>query len=70
MPIVAVKTLSPAPATFIGVQDGFGFAPSVELYTLNAPVGDHPVHSAVSRWTLESHGYYVPPLRIRDLVHG
>jgi hypothetical protein len=65
---VAVKTRRPAPATFIGIQDGFGIAPSVELYNLNAPVGIHPIHSSVSRSTLESHGYYVPPIRIEDFA--
>ena len=70
MPKVTAKILRPAPATFIGIQDGFGITPSVELYNLNAPVGIHPIHSSVSRWTLESHGYYVPPVRTRDLVQG
>ena len=60
--MVAVKTLRPAPATFIGIQDGFGVAPAIELYALTAPVGMHPIRSSVSRRTLESHGYYVPPV--------
>jgi len=60
--MVAVKKLRSAPATFIGIQDGFGVAPAIELYALTAPVGMHPVRSSVSRRTLESHGYYVPPL--------
>ena len=60
--MVAVKTLRPAPARFIGIQDGFGVLPAIELYALTAPVGMHPACSSVSRRTLESHGYYVPPL--------
>lgn len=51
----------PFPAEFIGVQCGFGEEyDSFELFTLNQPVGDHPVDSTVSRQTLESHGYFVP----------
>jgi hypothetical protein len=60
--MVAVKNLRPAPAIFIGIQDGFGVIPAIELYALTAPVGMHPVRSSVSRRTLESHGYYVPPV--------
>jgi hypothetical protein len=51
-----------APAKFIGIQEGFGLVPPVELYTLDAPVGEHPVGSSVSRQTLERHGYQVPPV--------
>ena len=46
-----------APATFVGIQEGFAHLPAIELYTLLAPVGDHPVGSTVSRQTLELHGY-------------
>ena len=59
-----------APAKFIGIQDGFGVFPSIELYNLTARVGIHSVGSSVSRRTLESHGYYVPPLPVEALVHG
>lgn len=60
--MVAVKHRRLAPARFIGVQDGFGVLPPIELYALTAQVGIHPACSSVSRRTLESHGYYVPPL--------
>ena len=60
--MVAVKNIRPAPARFIGIQDGFGASPPIELYALTAPVGMHPTSSSVSRRTLEAHGYYVPPL--------
>lgn len=49
-----------APAKFVGVQDGCGVRPSFELFNLEAPVGDHPQGSTVSRSTLESHGFFVP----------
>ncbi|MDI1337042.1 MAG: hypothetical protein PSU94_12740 [Lacunisphaera sp.] len=50
-----------APATFIGIQEGFGVRPPEELYTLHTPVGEHPVGSTVSRSTLEKHGFSVFP---------
>jgi hypothetical protein len=56
------------PATFIGLQFGFGDMPPIELYTLLAPLGDHPVGSTVSRQTLEKHGFTQlpsPPVRKR-----
>ncbi|MDZ4803329.1 MAG: hypothetical protein SGI90_00525 [Candidatus Eisenbacteria bacterium] len=43
-----------APAKFVGIKDGFGFIPPFELYTLDAPVGKHPIGSTVSRETLEN----------------
>lgn len=49
----------PAPANFIGLQDGFG-TPPIELFILTKQVGDHPANSTVSRQTLEKHGYEVP----------
>jgi hypothetical protein len=49
-----------APATFIGMQEGFGKTPPIELFTLKAPVGEHPAGSTVSRHTLERHGFFVP----------
>lgn len=49
----------PAPANFIGLQDGFGDAP-IELFTLTESVGEHPAHSTVSRQTLERYGFAVP----------
>ena len=52
-----------APALFLGMQDGFGNLPPIELYTLIAPVGEHPIGSAVSRKTLEKHGFTPSPVR-------
>jgi hypothetical protein len=49
----------PAPANFIGLQDGFG-DPPIELFTLTEQVGEHPARSTVSRQTLERHGFAVP----------
>lgn len=57
------ETRPPAPAHFIGIQDGFG-DPPLELFTLTKPVGDHPVNSTVSRQTLERAGYEVPRLAV------
>ena len=60
--MLAVNNRRLAPATFIGIQDGFGVVPAIELYALTAQVGMHPARSSVSRRTLEAHGYYVPPV--------
>lgn len=49
----------PAPATFLGIQDGFGIYPPIALYILQEQVGIHPVGSTVSRQTLERYGYFV-----------
>jgi hypothetical protein len=59
----------PAPASFIGLQNGFG-DPPIELFTLTAAVGEHPEHSTVSRQTLERHGFAVPRREelLRDLA--
>lgn len=48
-----------APATFLGIQDGFGIYPSIALYILREQVGIHPAGSTVSRQTLERHGFAV-----------
>ena len=64
---MAASEFSPAaPATFIGIQDGFGLMPPIELYNLHTPVGEHPAGSSVSRQTLEKHGYAVPPVTPLD----
>lgn len=57
--------MKPAPAIFIGVQEGFGPIPAQELYNLLTNVGTHPAGSTVTRQTLERHGYAVP----RPLLH-
>jgi hypothetical protein len=44
------------PVKFLGIQQGFGGLPAMELYTLLEPLGDHPAGSTVSRRTLEQHG--------------
>ena len=51
------------PAIYVGLQPGFRCVPAIELYTLLAPVGDHPVGSTVSRQTLEKHGFNLTPGR-------
>ena len=53
-----------APAIYAGLQPGFRHQPPIELYTLLAPVGDHPAGSTVSRQTLEKHGFRLLPGRI------
>lgn len=58
-----------APAYFVGIQDGFGFMPSFELYTLTGPVGGHPEGSTVSRQTLEKYGYSVPSRGVVIRMH-
>jgi hypothetical protein len=52
------------PAVYVGMQPGFRRLPAIELYTLIAPVGDHPVGSTVSRQTLEKHGINLVPSRL------
>jgi hypothetical protein len=54
--------MKPAPAFFVGIQEGWGHLPSIELYNLTEDVGIHPAGSTVSRQTLEQHGYSVPPV--------
>ncbi len=55
---VSTPSTTTVPARFLGIQPGFGPNPAIELYTLLSPVGPHPVGSAVSRQTLERHGYF------------
>ena len=53
----------PAPAKFIGVQEGVpGVVPDIELYNLTQDIDGHPVDSTVSRQTLERKGYSIPPM--------
>lgn len=49
-----------APAVFIGRQE-FPGRPGFELYNLTADIPGHPVHSTVSRETLEAAGYIISP---------
>lgn len=49
------------PAVYIGIQRGYGRIPSMELYNLLAPLGDHPTGSTVGRSTLEKHGWRLLP---------
>lgn len=49
------------PAYFTGIQDGGGFVPDIELWTLTQPVGIHPAGSTLSRQTIEAAGYRLPP---------
>ena len=53
-----------APAVFLGVQEGYGNCPSFESYNLTAPIEGHPLHSTVSRETLEKAGYQVPARKV------
>ena len=54
-------SLPPAPATFLGVQCGYGITADIELWNLKADIPGHPVGSSVARQTLEAAGYIVPP---------
>jgi hypothetical protein len=49
-----------APATFLGLQEGYVGDLPVALFKLEAAVGDHPVGSTVTHSTLERHGFEVP----------
>ena len=49
------------PAFYVGIQPGYQNLPPIELYTLVAPVGEHPAGSTVSRQTLEKHGFLPSP---------
>ena len=57
--ITGLKPL--APATFLGVQEGWGSLPPIELWNLTADLEGHPVGSTVSRETIEALGYYLSP---------
>jgi hypothetical protein len=57
------------PAFYVGLQPGFRHLPAIELYTLIAPVGEHPAGSTVSRQTLEKHGFTVHSRRTRSKAH-
>ena len=46
------------PATYIGIQPGYGRHPSLLLYNLLEEIPGHPVGSTVSLQTLNSEGYY------------
>jgi hypothetical protein len=59
--------MKPAPAFFIGVQQGFAHLPDIELFNLTEQVGIHTAGSTVSRNTLEKHGYTVPAVTERQL---
>ncbi len=61
MSLLAAMT---APAIYVGLQPGFRQQPPIELYTLLAPVGEHPAGSTVSRQTLEKHGFRILPGRL------
>jgi hypothetical protein len=61
MSLLAAMT---APAIYVGLQPGFRQQPPIELYTLLAPVGEHPAGSTVSRQTLEKHGFHILPGRL------
>jgi hypothetical protein len=50
----------PAPATFLGLQEGYRDGLPLAIFKLTAPVGDHPIGSTVAHTTLEKHGYEVP----------
>ncbi|HEX2860703.1 MAG TPA: hypothetical protein VHN79_03645 [Lacunisphaera sp.] len=50
-----------APATFHAWQSGMGVMPDFELWNLTADIPRHPKDSTLSRQTLESYGYTVPP---------
>ena len=49
-----------APAVFIGIQQGLGAIPAIELYNLTATVGEYREGTTVSRHTIETMGFYVP----------
>ncbi len=55
--------LPAAPAVFIGMQLGYGFAADIELFNLTTDVSPELLrNSTVSRETLEKAGFYVPPI--------
>lgn len=60
-PVLAqIEPGTPAPADFIGIQEGTGRIPGFELYNLTQDIPGHPAGSTVSRETLESAGYKLP----------
>lgn len=60
VPASRLATKQPAPAEFVGIQEGIGKIPSFELYNLTADIPGHPAGSTVSRETLEKAGFEVP----------
>lgn len=53
------------PAVYIGKQPGYRSIPSMELFNLLTPLGDHPVGSTVCRRTLEKYGWRLLPTNFR-----
>lgn len=51
-----------APARFLGIQEGIGHIPNIELWDLMEDIDGHCVGSTVSRQTLEKAGFYVPTI--------
>jgi hypothetical protein len=51
----------PAPVAWCGWQDCQGLMADFEQWTLTACIPGHPVHSTLSRETLEAAGFTVPP---------
>ncbi len=59
-PVGAAVSPRIAPATFGGIQEGFGTIPSQELWHLTEDIQGHPKGSTLTRTTLEKEGYIVP----------
>ena len=56
-------TAKQAPAEFLGIQEGFGSIPAIELWNLTQDIEGHVSGSTVSRQTLEAKGYVLPNRR-------
>jgi hypothetical protein len=61
--VPAIERKKPAPAVFLGIQEGFPSEgiPDIELYNLTEDFAGYPKNSTVSRQTLESNGAVVDP---------
>lgn len=56
-----VPEVAPINVIFIGMQEtGFPEFPDFAMYNLTSNLPGHPVHSTVSRDTLEENGYILP----------
>lgn len=58
---VPQDTFHPAPAYYIGRQEGGRGIEDLDLYNLTEDIPGHPKGSTVARSTLEAAGFHVPP---------
>ncbi len=55
-----------APAIFCGIQQGYGYIPDLELWTLIEPIAGYPAHTTLARQTIEAAGFILPAAPVPD----